>query len=373
MNRKVKGLLLISFCLSFMAGFVTPARAHGDTSLTAGNVLNYAVLLVQSQDWTIEGRWYNLTAPSVPHYTNFTESRKRTIDGTLTVDVIAVRLYDVELHVTYDLHYYTDFWDRTLNDSTPANDYTGTWNQTRYPAGPNIISYNVAHTSSWNYTDTFDLEINKLTRDFNSMTGYGSATLSTDFYTSVSTGNDYCSFWIFPNADLGETYAFMHVGMIQELIGDYQHYTASGNPVYQIENTRTYYPPGGGKGFMQTVLVASYDATLAELTSYSATHAYTVDYKNYVNEFLFDQDTGVLLQYHRSYRVMPFFIRQSSTPNTPLQQNTDIYNLEFTMTLQESSNVWLGIGLLETILLWVLIPVGIIVVIAILYWRSRRH
>jgi len=371
MNRKIISLLLIGFCFSFMALFVTPTQAHGDTSLAGGNVLHYDFSLVQSQDWTIQGRWYNTTVPAVPHYTNFTESRMRTVVGTITVDVLAVRLFDVDLRVTYDLHNSSKFWDRSLNDSLPAQDYTGSWNQTRYPAGPNI-NETIRYTSYWNYSDSFELEVNKLTRDINTMTDYSaSAPLSTKFYTRVSGGDDFCSFWIFPNALAGESYAFVSVGLFLELIGDSQHWTApTNNPIYEIENTRTYFPPGGGAGLMQTVLVAKYDATLAELTTYSATHAYTVDYKNYVNEFLFDQDTGVLLQYHRSYRVLPFFI---TNPTAPLNELTDIYNLEFTMTLQTNSNVWLGIGLLETILLCVLIPVGIIAVILIYRWRSHRH
>jgi hypothetical protein len=205
------------------------------------------------------------------------------------------------------------------------------------------------------------------------MTGYSlSAPNSTAFYTPVSAGSDYCSFWIFPDARSGETYQFMHAGISLELIGDYQHRSASGNLAYEIEGSRTYYPPAGGKGYMQTVWVANYDATAAQLTTFSATHAYTVDLKKYVNEFLFDQDTGILLQYHRSYRVFPFFIRQSSSPNTPLDANTDIYNLEFTMTLLDSSNVSLGLPVFGAILLWVLIPVGIVAVIAIFWWRRPR-
>jgi hypothetical protein len=343
-------------------------------SLTAGNVLQYDVSCVAFQDWTIEGRWYNYTAPSVPHYTNFTESRQRIIDGTVTVDVQSVRLYDVELRVTYDLHYYQHYWDRALNDSLPASDYSGFWNQTLYPNGP-PINETYAYTSYWNRSDTFEIEINKLSRDFNTMTQYSaSATLSTAFYSQVGSGTDYCSFWIFPDAESGETYSFCHIGVLLELIGDYQHYTASGNPTYQIEGSRTYYPPGGGTGLMQPVWVVTYEATIAELTSFNTPdHPYTVDYDHYVNEFLFDQDTGILLQYHRTYQVLPFFIRVTSSDNTPLDASNDIYNLEFTMTLQTNSNVWLGIGLLETILLCVLIPAGIIAVILIYRWRSHRQ
>lgn len=369
----MKSVLLISFYLSFLALFVPPTQAHGETSLAAGNVLLYDVSCVFSQDWTIEGRWNYSSSPGVLHYTNFTESRQRTIDGTVTVEVTAVRLYDVDLRISYDLHYYQRFWDRTLGDSNLGSDYFGSVNQTLQPNGPNIVEV-YTYTSYWNYSDSMEAEISKLTRDFNSFTGYSVIMpLSAALNTQVVNGDDYCSFWIYPDAQAGENYAFCHAGVLLELIGDYQHYSASGNPSYEIEGSRTYYPPGGGKGFMQSVWVADYDASIYELTTFSASHSYTVDFPKYVNEFLFDQDTGILLQYHRTYRVLPFFIRYSSSPNSPLDATNDIYNLEFTMTLRDSSNVWLGLSLLDTILLCVLIPVGLIAVIYIYYRRRRRQ
>jgi len=374
MNRKLTSLLLIGFCLSFMALFVTPTQAHGSTGLKTGDVLPYDVSCVRSQDWTIEGRWYNTTAPAVPHYTNFTESRQRTIEGTITVDVEAVRQTDVGLRITYDLHSYEYYWNRALNDSTPANDYTGSWNQTQYPDGPPIIE-TITYTSNWNYSDSFEVEIDKIARDFLTMTGYDAAVaLSTTFYSTVSAGTDLCSFWIYPDAILGETYSFMHVGILLELIGEYEDFAASGSTAYQIEGSRTYYPPGGGKGLMQPVWVAKYDATIAGLTpAFTPDHPYTIDFKKYVNEFLFDQDTGILLQYHRTYRVSPFFIQFTSSDNTPIDPNNDIWNLEFTMTLQDDSTVWLGLGILEIILICVLVPVGIIVIILIYRWRTHRQ
>ncbi len=374
MNQKVKSLLFVGLCISFMFTIITPIHAYGGTGLKTGNKLIYEVSLVRTQNWTLEARWYNLTHPAVPHYTNYTESRARILAGTITVDILEVRTWIVDMAITYDLRDYEYYYNKYLNDSNIGNDYTGSINQTLFPNGPDVV-LDIVYTSFSNQSDSFEMEVTKLTRDISSMTKYDSSVpLTSAFYTDVSSGNDYCSFWIYPDAKSGEFYQFMHVGMILELIGDYEspNFGDSGNLAYEIEGSMTYNAPAGGKGNTQKVWIARYEPASSALSPGLSYHAFTVDLDNYRNEFLFDQSSGVLLQYRRSYVLEPFaVIRQSSSPNTEISATLDPFNTEFTMTLQKGSKVSLGISLLAAILMWIFIPAGIIAVVVILLRRQR--
>ncbi|MHA1650845.1 MAG: hypothetical protein ACTSYB_11675 [Candidatus Helarchaeota archaeon] len=358
---------LMGIFLSLLVIGVSPIRAYGDTGLRTGDRLIYDVSLIRTQNWTIEGRWDNLTHPGVWHYTNFQESRARIIVGVIIVDILEVRMWDVDMRITYELSSFEYFYDRFLDDDDPTNDYSGSINQTLYPSGP-PINLTLTYTSFWNQSDSFELEVNKLTRDIEEMTKYNtSVALSTALFGLVSAGTDHISFWIYPDAKSGEPYSFAHIGMFLELIGDYDNWGTTGDTQFEIEGSRIYYPPAGGKGFTQRVWICNYESPPDQGTP----HSHTVDLANYVNEFLFDQDTGILLQYRRSYRLLPYdIIRFSSTPNTPIQTD-DLYNLEFTMTLRSDSKVWLGLSYLGEILLWIFIPVGIIAIIIIFLKRRR--
>ena len=374
MNQKVKGLLLIGFFMFFIISFLpaVPVMAYGDTALKTGQRLVYDVSVIRTQQWTINGTWYNTTNPSIRHYKTFNELRTRTIYGTITIDILEVRIYTVDMRISYNLHSYQQFWDSFLNDSTPANDYTGQYNTTRDPAGPHINT-TLYKTWFWNQTDSFELEVSKLTLVIGQMTKYNaSVALTSAFYNLITTSPaDYCSFWIYPDAKSGETYKFSHIGLLFEMTGDYDGWTPSSNQAplsYEIEGARIYSAPPGGIGDVQWVHVANYEIQPDK----STTHTHTRDLKNYVNEFLFDEDTGILLQYHRVYRILPYaIIGEFSSPNSPISASGDLYNLDFKMTLIEGSDVDLGLSNTAVILLWIFIPIGIIAAIVVIFYIRR--
>ena len=376
MNQKEKGIILIGLCFFLIASILpaVPVVAYGDTALKTGQRLVYDVSVERTQQWTINGTWYNTTNPAIRHFTLFNESRTRTIFGSITVDILEVRLYTVDLRISYDLNSRQQFWDSFLNDSTPANDYTGTYNTTRDPDGPHINT-TLYTTWFWNQTDSFELEVNKLTLAIGLMTKYNaSVALTSTFYSLVTTSPvDYCSFWIYPDAKSGETYKFSHLGLLFEMTGDYDGWSPAATQAplsYEIEGSRIYSAPSSGIGDAQWVHVANYEIQPDK----STTHTHTRDLDNYVNEFLFDKDTGILLQYHRAYRILPYaIIGEFTSPTTPISPTGDLYNLDFKMTLRQGSIVELGLSNTDVILLWVFIPVGIIAVIVVIFFIRRRH
>ena len=365
MNRKVKSLILVGFCLSFLPLLMTSAWAYGDTGLKSGQKLIYEVSIVRTQEWTIRGRWENLTNPGIFHYTLFQESRRRTISGTITVDILEVRQYDVDLRVSYDLRDYEEFWDTYLNDTLPGDDYNGDINQTLYPNGP-YVNTTLYTTLLWSNSDTFEMEVSKLTLVIEEITKYDAGvTLSNNF---VATVNEHCSFWIYPDAKMGEPYRFRHIGMFLEKTGDYDNFGSSGDLTYEIEESRIYLPPAGGAGSTQPVWVVNYEV---QPDNMGTSHAHTLDFGSYVNEFLFDKNTGILLQYRRVYRILPYDIIEF--PGSPISDSNDLYNLEFTMTLMAGSRVWLKVSVLGAVLLGIFISIGTIIVIRKIYKRRRSN
>jgi len=267
------------------------------------------------------------------------------------------------------------FWDTYINDSQKSNDYQGTVPQSSYPHGPYI---NKTRYQTWFYnsSDSFELKVNKLTLAITQMTKYNaSVTNTTTFNTLVTTGGiDYCCFWTYPNIQAGETYKISHIGLVLEMFGDIDNFkNVAGATRYLIRGSRQYSAPGGGIGDTQQVMVARNESMPDKA---GTLHTHILNLNSYVNEFLFDQDTGILLQYHRVYNVRPYpLISRYVFPgsNKSLSATNDMYDLDFTMTLSSGSNVDLGLSNTAVILLWVFIPVGIVAAIAIVFFIRRRY
>ncbi|MBD3230260.1 MAG: hypothetical protein GF329_18925 [Candidatus Lokiarchaeota archaeon] len=368
-------ILIIGFSI-----LIPPGNALGNTSLTQGSKMVYNINAIRTQNWQINGTWENISASGIiDGWMLLNESRVKRLTGSITVTVLGVRYSVVDLQVSYDLKDRMTETSQQINDSTDSlTYYRAQINYSEHSVSNRIVE-DTTETSLANYSDSFEMEVDIRTREILEIYQYNSTeVLSDDFFTFVDGDTVYCSYWIFPDSARGDEYKLSHAGLNHELRGDLQNYLELGNGfgdwlTYEIESGGIYIPPSGIVGAFQQTWIASYESVPSPDTG-SREHDFTIDLDKYSNEFIFDADTGVLLQYHRVFKIEPFDIIDEDDPgneNQPIYEFNDMYNLDFNMYLASGSFVNIGLSLLWIIIL----TVGIIVVAIVLiymYIKKRR-
>lgn len=382
MKKELKYSFLISMILVLTCTpLITQVNALGNTALVQGNKLIYTVNANRSQEWQINGTWENASAPG-PYvgWIFLNESRYKTMTGTITLEILGVRYSVVDLRLTYDLKDKTSWTTCKINDTAGTPDYYGNIvNLTIYPDIPQIVE-NTTETIL-NYSDSFELEVDIRTRRILDMYKYNATeTLSLDFYNFITVDTVYSTYWIYPDSAIGDKYDFSHAGLNHELRGDMQNYYGLGDSgvqdslEYEIENGGVYVAPSGGVGGFQSTWIANYEDIGDPDIGTPKQHPYTIDLDSYVNEFIFDADSGILLQYHRVFKIEPFDLIEEGDPGNedlPIYEGDDMYNLDYNIYLSWGSVANIGLDIITLTILIIAIIAGVIVIIY-LYMKKRN-
>ncbi|MHA1251820.1 MAG: hypothetical protein ACTSRP_17655 [Candidatus Helarchaeota archaeon] len=381
MIDKRKIYLTIIFMVLFGSSvFILPVNALGNTSLTIGNKLVYTLSANRSQDWKINGTWEDVGAPgTIVGWVLLNESRTKLFTGTITVLVLGVRYSVVDLQITYNLRDTTTTISQQINDSTGTLQYyRAPINISEYPNLPPIVT--TTTKTMLTYSDSFEIEVDIRTRRVLEMYKYNaSELLSLDFYNFVTYDTVYCTYWIFPDSTIGDKYLMSFAGLNHELRGDMQNYLGLGDGgyadslQYEIERSTWYFAPSNGLGGFQNVWIATYEFVHTPDTS-SQIHPYTIDIKSYLNEFIYDADTGILLQYHRVFKIEPYNIIDENQPGNeknPIYENADMYNLDYKLYLSFGSIINLGLAPIVIIII-IIGVIAAVIVILYLYFKKRR-
>jgi len=349
---------------------ILPVSALGNTSLVAGNKLVYTLNANRSQEWQINGTWENMSAPgTIVGWVLLNGSRIKLFTGTISVNVIGVRYSVVDLQIIYYLRETTTTILQQINDSTGTLQYyRAPINLSQYTGLPPIVSTTTRTIN--NYSDIFEMEVDIRTRQVVDMHGYNnSEALSLDFYNFVTFDTAYCTYWIYPDSAIGDKYLMSFAGLHHELRGDMLNYLGLGDGgypdflQYEIEQSTWYTAPPQGLGGFQNVWIATYEIVHTPDTG-SRIHPYTLDLQSYVNQFIYDSDTGVLLKYHRIFKIKPYDLIDETKPGNeknPIYESNDMYNLDYQLYLSYGSIIFLGLAPIVIII----IIIGVIAIVVI--------